>query len=90
MKKDDVNVNEYVNSLLPEDLSFLAGRLKQRLGGDMADVAKVLAKYYEIDKWLSTAKSGTEWFDMIELIDRAIREKLDGKSSKHSSMGVFA
>ena len=82
MKKDDVIVTEYVRKLSDEDLSFLGGRFKQRLGGDMADVAKVLAKDADIDKWLSGANSGSEWFDMVEKIDDTVKTELEHRFGK--------
>lgn len=82
MKKDDVIVTEYVRKLSDEDLSFLGGRFKQRLSGDMADVARTLAKDSDIDKWLSGATSGSEWFEMVEKIDAAVKAELERRFGK--------
>ena len=82
MQKDDVIVTEYVRKLSDEDLSFLGGRFKQRLSGDMADVARILSKDHDIDKWLSGANSGSEWFEMVERIDAAVKTEQEARFGK--------
>jgi hypothetical protein len=85
MKKDDVIVNEYVRKLSDEDLSLLGRKFKQRLSGDMADIAVILSKDSGIDKWLLGATSGSEWFDMVEKIDSFVRGEVDRRFGKRES-----
>jgi hypothetical protein len=75
MEKVDVIVTEYARNLSDEDLAFVTGRFKQKLSGDMADLARVFSRDDSIDKWLSTATSGPQWFEMVEKIEKAVGQE---------------
>ena len=67
MKTSDAMLAEYVKRVSDEDLSFLRGRFRQDLCGDKAEALNILSKDRELDKWLSTATSADEFFDMIDV-----------------------
>lgn len=70
-KKPEVMVKEYVHRLSDDDLRFIVQKLSTRLGGDKGDAAAVFQKDREIDRWLSSAISGQDWFDMVNRIEEA-------------------
>jgi len=80
MKKPEFIVKEYVGRLSDDNLNFLEIRLTERYSGDMSEATELLARSSELDKWLSTAKSGDEFFDMLDLITDCV----DSEAKKRS------
>lgn len=75
MKKPDVYLKEYCTRLSDENLNFLHTRLGQKLSGDMAEALDFLSSVKEIDRWLSSADSSGEFFDMVDLILAACEQE---------------
>lgn len=82
MKKVDVILSEYARKLSDDDLMFLGSRFKQGLCGDTADIANFVSRDNSVDKWLSTATSGPEWFDMIERLGASIKEEYERRNRR--------
>jgi hypothetical protein len=66
-------VTEYGNSLSDEELRWLAGRLTDRLSGDLSDAINVLSKNRRIDQILSTANGAEGLFDALDQIRDGLR-----------------
>ena len=77
MKKPDVYLKEYCQRLSDDNLKFLAGRLNQKLGGDVAEVLDYLSNVREIDRWLASAETYDEIFEMIDFIHSAATKEYD-------------
>lgn len=87
-KYNDV-VKEYVRRLGDEDLRFLSLRLGQRLGGDVGEVLEILQRSADVDRWLSTAPSANDFFDMVDLMDSQVqgevRKRLSHEKKREAS-----
>jgi len=59
-------LREYVRKLTNEQIDFLRIRFRQRLCGDLGNIANELAKDPDIDAWLSESTSADEWFQMVD------------------------
>lgn len=68
MKKIDLLLRDYVTRLSTDNLRFVYERVTNRLGGDLAEVVEFFSQEPNLDKWLSSAKSGIELFDMVDYI----------------------
>jgi hypothetical protein len=66
-------VKEYAKSLSEKDLFVLNNRFSQKLPGDLAEFANVVAKDERIDRWLSSSRNAFEWFDMVDFLGRQIQ-----------------
>lgn len=75
MKKIDTVLREYAKKLSDDTLYHLISRLSQNLCGDLAEVANVLAQDKAIDYLLSTANSSDEWFNLVDMINDAIKKE---------------
>ena len=75
MKKPDSYLREYCQRLSEENLKFLYGRLDQRLSGDVAEALDFLGSVREIDRWLQSAQTSNELFDMIDLVHAAVAKE---------------
>lgn len=80
MRKVEVLLRDYVSKLSLDNLRFLTERLNDRYSGDLAEALDFLAKNSELDRWLSSAKSGVELFEMIELIQEYVTKEFSRKS----------
>ena len=77
MKKPiDTYLKEYCQRLSDDNLKFLTQRLTQRLLGDTAEVADFLSSTKEIDKWLSSASSSNDFYEMLDVF-QDVAEKED-------------
>lgn len=68
-----VSVRESVRRFSEDDLKFLHSRLSQRLCGDCAEAADVLSRVNEFDKWLRSASSASELFDMLDTVAESVK-----------------
>lgn len=76
MKKPiDVYLKEYCRRLSEDDFHFLHQRATQKLFGDTADVLNFLSKTKELDKWLSSASSCNELYEMLDLFGSIIEKE---------------
>jgi hypothetical protein len=81
MKKPDIYLKEYCQRLSDDNLKFLAQRLSQRLSGDMAETFDFLSNVKEIDRWLATATTCNDLFDMIDFIYSVVQKEHDRRSN---------
>jgi len=72
MKKTDAVLKEYVRGLSDEDLRFLNTRFQHMLCGDRAEIAEILSKDKDVDRWLASATLAEEWFDMLEIMGQSV------------------
>jgi hypothetical protein len=82
MKKPEFIVREYVGKLSDENLRFMQTRLQNRLAGGVAAAVDYLSAVPEVDKWLSTAKSGDEFFEMVGLVTDHVERETKRRYSK--------
>jgi len=68
MKNSDTLLKEYVRSLRDEDLRFIFSRFSQMLFGDRAEIVEFLSETREIDRYLQSATSSFELFNMVDQI----------------------
>ena len=61
-------VRAYLRRLPDEDRTFLHTRLRERFGGDVGSAVIVMQKDAHIDRWLSTARSANELYDMVDIV----------------------
>lgn len=80
MKKPDVCLKEFCQKLSEENLKFLASRLTQRLGGDLADVLAYLSGVREIDRLLATAESCNDLYDMLDSLQGIVIKECEKRS----------
>lgn len=80
MKKPDIYLKEYCQRLSDEQVKFLYQRLDQRLGGDMAEVFEYLSNVREIDRWLSSANSCDELYEMIDQINPIVQKEYERRN----------
>lgn len=81
MKKPDVYLKEYCQRLSDDNLKFIAGRLNQKLGGDVSEVVEFLSNVREIDRWFASADTNEEFFDMIDLVHSLVVKEYDRRSN---------
>lgn len=67
MKKPESLLREYAARLSDDNLKFLCGRLTQRLGGDLPEVLDFYSSTLDMDRWLSSAKTCNELYDMVDI-----------------------
>lgn len=75
MKKVSDTLKEYAKKLNDEDLKFLSTRFNQRIGSDLSDIVEFTQKSPEIDKWLMTAESAGDFFDMLDQIEYFVQQE---------------
>ena len=85
MKKPDVYLKEYCQRLSEENLKFLYGRLNQRLAGDVAEVLDFLCNVREIDRWLASAPTSDDLFDMIDMVHLSVIKEYERRSSNSNA-----
>ena len=78
-------LREYVRRLNDEDLGYLRTRFRQRLSGDMSDIAAILSKDLEIDVWLKEAISADEWFNMMDRVGFHVDKECERRSQDRRS-----
>jgi len=86
MRNPDSFLRNCIKSLTEDYLYFLNSRFSQNYCGDRAEVAISLQKISTIDRWLSSAKTANEWFDMMDLVaDCVKREQINRTENKDSN-----
>lgn len=76
MKKLDTVLKEYVSRLSLDNLKYLAVRLEDRIGADLAEALEACSSCQDLDRWLSSAKSYTDLYDMVDTIQEYISREL--------------
>ena len=79
MRKVETFLAEYAKRLSDQDLDYLRLRIEQNLCGDRADVASLLSRDREMDRWLATANGADEFFDMVDLVGNYICDEYDAR-----------
>jgi hypothetical protein len=72
MKKPETGLREYAQRLSDDNLKFVSGRLTQRLSGDLPEVLDFFAENPDIDRWLQTARTGWELYDMLDVAHKTV------------------
>lgn len=85
MKNSDLYLKEYCQRLSDENLKFLTQRMSQKLSGDMAEVFDYFSNVREIDRWLVTAQSNDELFEMIDQIDLLMQRENDRRTNSNTN-----
>ena len=75
-------LREYVKKLTNEQLEFLRIRFRQRLCGDMSDIAVELAKDPDVDAWLQESANADEWFNMMDKVGGFIDKESDRRGQE--------
>lgn len=81
MRKNDVLLKEFAKQLSDDDLKYLAVRFTQNYQDDRADVLNKLASDKEMDRYLSSATDGDEFFDILEKIGEYVVRESKRRSS---------
>lgn len=76
MKKLDTVLNLYFNRISVENLKALSVRLKERIGSDLAEALNEMQTCSDLDRWLSSAKSYGELYDLLDIIGETANAKL--------------
>lgn len=82
MKKPETVLKECVGKLSDENLDFIHSRLEQRMAGDLAACLDILSKNGDLDRWLATAQSSGEFFDMVDLVAEQVTKEYMRRNSK--------
>lgn len=77
MKKLDTVLKEYVSRISLDNLKYLAVRLEERIGADLAEALEACSSCQDLDRWLSSAKSYTEFYNMVDTIQEYVNRELD-------------
>lgn len=80
MRKTDVILKDFVSKLNLDDLKYLSFRLEQRISGDLPEALELMAEHQELDRWLASAKSSNELYDMIDTTQEYIDRELCKRS----------
>jgi len=73
MKKFNDVLKEYVRRLNDDDLKYIGMRLANRLGGDLGEAVEVVQRQPEMDRWLSSATSADDFFNMVDQVDSYVQ-----------------
>ena len=76
MKKAEVLVKEYVGRLSDEHVSFLHSRLTQRYANDVSEALEFVSKANDMDKWLCSASSAAEFYEMLDRIEDQLEKEV--------------
>lgn len=69
MKKIETYLREYARRLSDEDLQYLCSRFNQALCTDLFDISNFFSRDRELDRWLATAQSSDEFYEMLDLVE---------------------
>jgi len=68
--------------LSDDDLQYLHTRLKQRLGGDLAEAGDFMDKNPEMVQFFSNSDGSMDWFDRLDLVENAINKEMEKRENK--------
>ena len=80
MKKLDSILKEYMGRLNVDTLKYLAIRLEDRVSGDLAEALDVVSKNSEIDKWLRSAETCDEFYDLVDTLQEYVCRELNKRA----------
>jgi hypothetical protein len=78
----DVVLREYVRRISDAEITFLRTRFRQRLCGDMAEIAVALARDSELDAWLQESTTADEWYSMVDKLASFVDREFDRRHSE--------
>ena len=81
MKKPEILIRDYVGKLNEDNLKFLNSRLGQRLSGDLPEALNFLSGNHEMDRYLASAKTCDDLYEMTDLIEWAVGKECDRRWS---------
>jgi len=94
MKKIDFLLKQFASSCSYEELNLLYTRLNQKYQGDLAEALKFIsASNYcdnEVNNWLESAKSSTEFFSMVDILTKSINKEYDKRNSRSEKKSAVA
>ena len=82
MKKPEVILKECVVKLSETQLDFLNVRFQQRLFGDIPECLDLISKLPELDRWLASAQSSDEFFEMVDKVADQVLKEFNKRGSK--------
>lgn len=83
MKNCENVLKEYVRKLIDDDLKYLFFRCNQLLCGDRAEISEFLSQNRDLDRWLQSAASASELFDMLDLVSDAAKKEHSRRFEKN-------
>ncbi len=88
MKKPETILREFVSKANDDTLKYISGRLSQRLGGDVGDALNELSINNDLDRWLNSAKSAWELYDMVDLVAEYVEREAEERSQEENARNV--
>lgn len=85
MKKSNDFLKEYSRRLNDEDLKYLHTRLTFQLGGDLGDVVEFAQENEDVDKWMSSASTSNEIYDMIDQLGYFVGQEVKRRIAFYES-----
>lgn len=82
MKKPEILLKEYVRRLNESDLSNLHKWYGYSQSGGKAEIVNSFSNDREMDKWLSSAASANELFDMIDFAGDYVRREYQWRNNE--------
>jgi len=80
MKNVDGLLKEYCSKLKDDDLYYLHSRFTQFLTGDRADISTYLSQSKDLDKWLASAESSNDFFDMLDKVGEFVVKEFESRN----------
>jgi len=81
MKSDSV-LREYVCKLSDEDLDYVAGRLGQKLFGDVADALTFCSQCPEVDRVLKDQSSSEDFYNTLDTLEFIVDKEVSRRRVK--------
>ena len=75
MKKQEQFLKEYFYRLSDENLKVLHSRLNFRYSGDLSEVLNYVCNNKEIDRWLGTANSPKDLYEMLDFMHENVNKE---------------
>ena len=80
-KTIDLYLREYCKRLSEDQFKFISQRFSQKFQGDIDDALIFLGETKELDKWLSSASSSKEFYDMLDSVHFSIEKEITARQS---------
>lgn len=80
MKSVEVLLKEYCSKLKDDDLYYLYSRFTQFLTGDRADISNYLSQSKDLDRWLASAESSNDFFDMLDKVGEFVVKEFESRN----------
>jgi len=85
MKRPETILREYVRRLSDDDVRSLTEQLSQKLQSDRAHAAAILSRDRDVDRWLGSAASADEWFDMMDTVQTFVEQEHSRRAAEKES-----